>query len=106
MGINHNLLQQVDNPFYGFVGKGTFPLGKIVLPLSIGTNPNARSERVTFDIVDMVYPYNAIMGRRSINKLEAVIHSLYSCLKILQPLRAITIYGTNRLLATSKETSS
>jgi hypothetical protein len=63
MGISHSLLKPSDNPLYGFGGKGTFPIGKIELPLSFGVAPNARSEQVTFDIVDMVYPYNAIMGR-------------------------------------------
>jgi hypothetical protein len=61
--------------------------------LSFGTTPNTRSEQVTFDIVDMVYPYNAIMGRGSINKFEAAIHRLYLCIKILGPQGAITIYG-------------
>jgi hypothetical protein len=64
MGISHSLLKPSDNPLYGFGGKGTFPIGKIELPLSFGVAPNARSEQITFDIVDMVYPYNAIMGRR------------------------------------------
>jgi hypothetical protein len=76
MGINHTLLQPTDNPLYEFGGKGTFLLGKIELPLSLGTNLSARSEQVTFDIVDMVYPYNATMGRGSINKLEEAIHAL------------------------------
>jgi hypothetical protein len=40
-----------------------------------------RSEHVTFDIVDMVYLYNAIMGRGSINKFEAAIHDYTSALK-------------------------
>jgi hypothetical protein len=62
MGISHSLLKPSDNPLYGFGGKGTFPVGKIELPLSFGVAPNARSEQVTFDIVDMVYPYSAIMG--------------------------------------------
>jgi hypothetical protein len=44
MGISHNLLKTVDNPLYGFGGKGTFALGKIKLPLSLGTAPKARSE--------------------------------------------------------------
>jgi hypothetical protein len=48
---------------------------------------------VTFDIVDMVYPYNSIMVRGSINKLEAAIHGLYMCMKIPGPLGAIIIYG-------------
>ena len=73
MGISHSLLKPTDNPLYGFGGKGTFPVDKIELLLSFGTVPSARSEQVTFDIVDMVYPYNAIMGHRSINKFEAAI---------------------------------
>jgi hypothetical protein len=69
MGINPNLLKTADNLLYGFGGKGTFLLGKIELPLSLGIAPNTRSEQITFDIVDMMYPYNAIVGRGSINKL-------------------------------------
>jgi hypothetical protein len=87
MGISHNLLKPSDNPLYGFGGKGTFPVGKIELPLSFGVAPNAQSEQVTFDIVDMVYPYNAIMGRGSINKFEASIHG---------PQGVIMVYGNQQ----------
>jgi hypothetical protein len=73
--------------------KGTFLVGKIELSLSFGAAPNARSEQVTFDIVDMVYPYNAIMGCGSINKFEAAIHGLYLCMKIPGPQGVIIIYG-------------
>jgi hypothetical protein len=55
--------------------------------------PNARSQQITFNIVDMVYPYNAIMGCGSINKLEAAIHRLYLCMKIPGPQGVITVYG-------------
>jgi hypothetical protein len=96
MGISHSLLKPSDNPLYGFGSKGTFPVGKIELPLSFGVVPNARSEQVTFDIVDMVYPYNAIMGRGSINKFEVAIHGLYLCMKIPGPQGVITIYGNQQ----------
>jgi hypothetical protein len=96
MGISHTLLKPADNPLYGFGGKGTFPVGKIELPLSFGVAPNARSEQVAFDIVDMVYPYNAIMGRGSINKFEAAIHRLYLCMKIPGPQGVITVYGNQQ----------
>jgi hypothetical protein len=93
MGISHNLLKPTDNPLYSFGGKGTFLIAKIELLLSFDAAPNARSEQVTFDIVDMVYPYNAIMGRGSINKFEAAIHGLYLCMKIPDPQGVITVYG-------------
>lgn len=51
---------------------------KITLPISFGVSPNARTKHITFDIIDMVYPYNAIIGRGSINKLKATIHD-YAC---------------------------
>jgi hypothetical protein len=96
MGISHSFLKPSDNPLYGFGGKGTFPVGKIELPMSFGVAPNARSEQVTFDIVDMVYPYNAIMGQGSINKFEAAIHGLYLCMKIPGPQGVITVYGNQQ----------
>jgi hypothetical protein len=96
MGISHNLLKPSNNPLYGFGGKGTFPMGKIELPLSFGVAPNARSELVTFDIFDMVYPYNATMGRGSINKFETAIHGLYLCMKIPSPEGVITVYGNQK----------
>jgi hypothetical protein len=92
-GTNHKLLQPTDNSLYDFVGKGTFPLGKIDLPLSLGTSPNTRTEQVTFDIVDMVYPYNAILDRGSLNKLEVTIHKLYLCMKLPCPHNVIIVYG-------------
>jgi hypothetical protein len=44
----------------------------------------------------MVYPYNAIMGRGSIDKFEAAIHRLYLCMKIPGPQGMITIYGNHQ----------
>jgi hypothetical protein len=96
MGISHSLLKPSDNPLYGFSGKGTFPVDKIELPLSFDVAPNAWSEQVTFDIVDMVYPYNAIMGWGSINKFEAAIHELYLCMKIPGPQGVLTVYGNQQ----------
>jgi hypothetical protein len=96
MGISHSLLKPSDNPLYGFGGKGTILVGKIELPLSFGVAPNARSEQITFDIIDMVYPYNAIMGRGSINKFEAAIHGLYLYMKILGPQGAIIVHGNQQ----------
>jgi hypothetical protein len=44
----------------------------------------------------MVYPYNAIMGRGSINKFEAAIHGLYLYMKIPGPQGVITVYGNQQ----------
>lgn len=45
----------------------------------------------------MFYPYNAIMGRGSINKLEAAIHRLFLYMKIPGPKGVITAYGDQQV---------
>jgi deoxyxylulose-5-phosphate synthase len=38
-------------------------LGKVTMSITFGYVHNIRTEQVVFDIVDMEYPYNAIIGR-------------------------------------------
>jgi hypothetical protein len=93
MGLNRDLLQPPDTPLYGFGGRVIHALGKVVLPVSFGTVQNARTEYLSFDVVEMYYPYNGILGRGFLNKFEAVIHQAYLCMKIPTTLGVITIWG-------------
>jgi hypothetical protein len=43
---------------------------------------NTRTEQVVFDIIEMEYPYNAIIGRGTLNAFEAILHPAYLCMKI------------------------
>jgi hypothetical protein len=86
MGLNRDLLQPPDTPLYGFGGRAIHALGKVVLPVSFGIVQNARTEYLSFDVVEMYYPYNGILGRGFLNKFEAVIHQAYLCIKILATL--------------------
>jgi hypothetical protein len=65
----------------------------VVLPVSFGTVQNARTEYLSFDVMEMYYPYNVILGRGFLNKFEAVIHKTYLCMKIPVTLGVITIWG-------------
>jgi hypothetical protein len=65
----------------------------VVLPVSFGTVQNARTEYLSFDVVEMYYPCNGILGRGFLNKFEAVIHQAYLCMKISATLGVITIWG-------------
>jgi hypothetical protein len=49
-------------PLYGFGGKRIEPVRVITLSVSFSTPRNPRTEYITFDIVDMLYLYNAIFG--------------------------------------------
>jgi hypothetical protein len=70
------------HPLCGFEGRQIVALGKITMPITFGYVHNTRTEQVVFDIVDMEYPYNAIIGRGTLNAFEAILHLTYLCMKI------------------------
>jgi hypothetical protein len=57
-------------------------LGKMSMPMSFGYVNNTRTEDIMFDIVEMSYPHNAILGRGMLNAFEVVVHSCYLCMKM------------------------
>jgi hypothetical protein len=80
-------------PLQGFGGKPIKSVGKISLPVSFGDLDNARTETLTFDVVDINNPYLAIFGRGFMNKFDAVIRQQFLCMKIPAPKGIITVFG-------------
>jgi hypothetical protein len=74
MGFDQKQLKESSKPLYGFCGKRIEPVGVITFPVSLGSPKNPRTEYITFNIVDMTYPYNAIFGRGLLNTFEAALH--------------------------------
>jgi hypothetical protein len=89
-------LKKASKPLYGFEGKKIGPVGSISLPVSFDTPSNARTEYITFNVVDISYPYNAIFGRGLLNTFEAALHSLYLCLKVPTTLGVISFHGNKK----------
>jgi hypothetical protein len=51
-----------DDPFYGVVpGKAAYPIGRVCLPVTFGTEENFRMEYLTFEVADFRSSYHAIM---------------------------------------------
>jgi hypothetical protein len=96
MGFNKNQLKETMNSLYGFRGRRVVPIGSISLSVSFGSQQNTQTEQVTFDVVDMHYPYNAIFGIGLLTTFETTLHSVYLCLKVPTPLAAISIHGNQR----------
>jgi hypothetical protein len=93
MGLSKDLLQLPDTLLYGLGGRVIHALGKVVLLVSFGTVQNARTEYLSFNVVEMYYPYNGILGRGFLNKFEAIIYQAYLCVKIPTTQGVITIWG-------------
>jgi hypothetical protein len=78
------------------VGKRIEPVGTITILMSLGSPKNPRTKYITFDVVDMTYPYNVIFGRDLLNTFEVALHSTYLCLKVPAKFRVISIFRSQQ----------
>jgi hypothetical protein len=62
--------------------------------VTFGFVHNTRTEHVVFDIVDMEYPYNAIIGCGTLNAFEAILYPAYLCMKIPSEQGPIAVHGS------------
>jgi hypothetical protein len=72
-------------------------LGKITMLVTFSYIHNTRTKQVVFDIVDMEYPYNAIIGRGTLNAFEAILHTTYLCMKIPSKQGPIAVHGSQKV---------
>ena len=87
-------IHDATHPLCGFGGKQIVALGIITMPITFGYVHNTRIEQVVFDIVDMDYPYNAIIGRGTLNAFEAILHPTCLCMKIPSNQGPIAMHGS------------
>jgi hypothetical protein len=83
-------IHDATHPLCGFKGRQIVALDKLTMPVTLLT----WSEQVVFDIVDMEYPYNAIIGRGTLNAFEAILHPSYLCMKIPSKQGPIVVHGS------------
>jgi hypothetical protein len=96
MGYDKRQLKELMKPLYGFGGKRIEPVGVITLPISFGTPETPRTEYITFDVVDMLYPYIAIFGWGLLNTFETALHLGYLCLKVQATFGIIIVFGSQK----------
>jgi hypothetical protein len=76
MGYDRRQLKEATKPLYGFREKRTKPVGSITLLVSFGNPRNARTQFITYDVVDIHYWYNTIFDRGLLNTFKAVFYSV------------------------------
>jgi hypothetical protein len=87
-------IHDATHPLCGFGGRQIVALRKVTMPITFGYVHNTRTEQVVFDIIDMEYPYNAIIGRGTLNAFEAILHPAYLCMKIPSDQGPIVVHGS------------
>ncbi|XP_073049633.1 uncharacterized protein [Primulina eburnea] len=73
--------EPVSTPLYGIAGHAIPPLGQIVLPLSLGTDPRRATKMIAFTVVDTLSEYNGILGRPALKDFKAVASTYHQKLK-------------------------
>ena len=86
-------MQKSQYPLIGFGEKRIEALGKIELNVTFGEGDTQRTKAITFDVVDINYPYNAIFGRNTLVKFVTVIHQSYLCMKLPLAGGVVTVFG-------------
>jgi hypothetical protein len=83
-----------DEPFYGVVpGKVAYPIGRVCLPVTFGTEENFRTEYLTFEVADFRSSYHAIFRRPMLAKFMAIPHHTYLIMKMSAPNGILSAVG-------------
>jgi hypothetical protein len=94
MEFNFSKMTACDEPFYEVVpGKAAYPIGRVCLPVTFGTEENFRTEYLTFEVADLRSSYHAIFGRPMLAKFMAIPHHTYLIMKMPVPNGILSILG-------------
>ncbi|GKB47024.1 reverse transcriptase domain-containing protein [Tanacetum coccineum] len=104
-------------PLIGFSGEIIWPIGQIQLLVTIGDEEHSASALMNFVVVRSPSPYNGIIGRPGVRKLQAVPSTVHGMLKIpveggvitlkssrLVPLECAMVSGPERTLPANEPT--
>jgi hypothetical protein len=92
MEFDFNKMTACDEPFYGIVpGKAVYPIGRVCLPVTFGTEENFRTEYLTFELADFRSSYHTIFERHMLAKFMAIPHHTYLIMKMPAPNRILSV---------------
>jgi hypothetical protein len=92
MEFDFSKMSACDQPFYGVVpGKAAYPIGRVCLPVTFGTEENFRTEYLT--VADFRSSYHTIFGRPMLAKFMAIPHNTYLIMKMPAPNGILSVLG-------------
>ncbi|GKB26155.1 hypothetical protein Tco_0865556 [Tanacetum coccineum] len=78
-------------PLIGFSGEIIWPMGQILLLVKIGDAGHSTSTWMNFVVVRSSSPYNGIIGRPQVRKIQAVPSTAHGMLKFRDPGGTLTL---------------
>lgn len=92
MGLLPTILKLIDVPLYGFSGHSIQPSGGVKLLVTTGNHPTQATVLNNFLVVDTLGVYNAIIGKPTLNTLQAVASTYHLALKFTTPTRVGVVH--------------
>nr|GEV04488.1 hypothetical protein [Tanacetum cinerariifolium] len=86
-----NQLVPANTPLIGFSDEIIWPIGQIQLLVKIGNEEHSTSAWMNFMVVRSPSPYNGIIKRPRVRKLQAFLSTTHRMLKLLMEGRVITL---------------
>jgi hypothetical protein len=94
MEFDFNKMTACDEPFYGVVpDKAAYPIGRVCLSVTFGTEENFRTEYLMFEVADFCSSYHAIFGQPMLAKFMAIPHQTYLIMKMPAPNEILSVLG-------------
>ncbi|XP_016198995.1 uncharacterized protein LOC107639951 [Arachis ipaensis] len=97
MKLSDKALQPSLGELVGFSGERVSIRGYIWLQTKFGDYPNSKTIDIQYLVVDCKSPYNIILGIPSLNAFNAIISTVYLCVKFLsQDNKVVTMHGDQK----------
>nr|XP_034586657.1 uncharacterized protein LOC117849190 [Setaria viridis] len=94
MDFNLERLIPYEDLFYGIVhGKGSYPIGRVILLVTFGTPDNYHTEHLPFKVANFKTSYHAIFGRQMLARFMEIPNHTYLILKKPTPNGILSIFG-------------
>ncbi|XP_034586598.1 uncharacterized protein [Setaria viridis] len=108
MDFNFERLLPCEDPFFIIPGKGSYPIGRVIVPITFDTLDNYRTEHLTFKVASFKTSYHAIFGRPMLASVLSIfgdVETSYKCDTEAVQLAETLEYSANAniMLAESKE---
>ena len=92
-------LQTYKEELINFSGEKVHQDRFVTLYLTLGTQPRTRTVKVDFLVIDYPPAYNVILGKLTLNKIRAIVSTLYLTMKFFMDKREIATVRVAQVVA-------
>jgi hypothetical protein len=94
MDFDFKRMTKYDEPIFGIVpGKASYPMGRVSLLVTFGTEENFCTEYLSFEVANFKSSYHTILGRPMLARFMAIPHYTYLVLNMSTPRGVLTVDG-------------